>query len=305
MIGEAIAALERAGYKARAVPIEHMEELKRELDRHYREGRLSEQIYRMFGHAFRFEVPAELPDAKSVFIVSARSPRVIFHVHWQGRKVPLHLPPTYAEYGFMRSRTLEALNDSLRQAGYTAVNARLPEKAIAVRSGLAIYGRNNITYIPGFGSTHRLAAFYSNAACESDSWGEPRLMERCETCRACTNSCPTGAIHGDWVLIRAERCLCHLNEGPEEFPSWVDPAWHDSVVGCFHCQQVCPENAAVLNNVVEGPEFSESETAAILKAKSASDVSPEVLAKLKSLGLDVYMHAIARNMRVLLERDTV
>lgn len=305
LISQAIATLEQAGYRVRAVPIEHMDELRVDLERHYREGRISEEIHRMLGRCFRFESPADLPDARSVFIIAAASPRVMFHVHWQGRRVPIHLPSTYSEIGSMAGQKLEALREALKPFGYTAVGARLPEKSIAVRSGLASYGRNNITYIPGLGSLHRLDAFCSNAPCESDSWGEPRLMERCETCKACRDACPTGAIHGDWMVIRAERCLCHLNEGGDEFPSWVDPSWHDSIVGCFHCQRVCPENAAVLDKISEGPDFSEDEVSAILSAKRADDVSPDLYEKLKPLGLHVYMHAIARNMRVLLERVTV
>lgn len=305
MISQAIATLEQIGYRARAVPIEHMDELRIELDHHYREGRISEEIRSMLGHCFRFEPPTDLPSARSVVIVAVASPRVVFYAHWQGRRVPIHLPSTYSEVGSMPGQKLEALNEALRPSGYRAVRARLPEKSIAVRSGLASYGRNNITYIPGLGSLHQLDAFYSNAQCESDSWSEPRLMDRCETCNACRNSCPTGAIHGDSMMIRAERCLCHLNEGGSEFPSWVDRSWHDSIVGCFHCQQVCPENAAVLHKVSEGPDFSEDEVSAILGAKCADDVSPDLYEKLKSLGLHFFMHAISRNMRVLLEREVM
>lgn len=302
LTNEAIQALERMGWRARAVPIERVDDLRRGLEHHHREGRISDGSYREFCRWFKFEPPSDLPDARSVLVVSTPCPRVVFHVHWRGRRVPMHLPPTYSEIDSSERQKLELLNSVLRPAGYAAVGARLPAKALAVHSGLASYGRNNITYVPDFGSFHHLDAFYSNAPCESDPWGEPRLMDRCETCNACKNSCPTQAIHDDWMIIRAERCLCNLNERGGEFPDWVDPSWHDSIIGCFHCQQVCPENSAMLGRVAEGPDFSQDEVAAILRAKSVDDVSPAILEKLRSLGLHFFMHAIARNMRVLLEQ---
>jgi len=40
----------------------------------------------------------------------------------------------------------------------------VPIDRLAVRGGLATYGRNNVTYVPGMGSFHRLSAFYSGPA---------------------------------------------------------------------------------------------------------------------------------------------
>ena len=302
MVEQVSAALEREGYKSRCVSVAHVEDLRKELEGHYEEGRMSDEIHEMLLRYLRFGIPNELPDAKSIFVVSAQSPRTVFYVNWRGRRLPVQVPPTYADQDAMIRRSLEIIRETLKPAGYTAVNARLPVKALAVHSGLARYGKNNITYVEGWGSYQRLAVFFSDVLCEADNWPELRMMERCNSCNACEQACPTGAIHGDWVIIRAERCLCHLNEGPREFPDWVDPAWHDSIIGCLHCQKVCPENASVLHKVVEGPEFTSEETAEILKARSADDISPATLEKLRTMGLHYYTHAIARNLRVLVEQ---
>ena len=128
----------------------------------------------------------------------------------------------------------------------------MPEKLLAVRSGLARYGKNNITYVPGMGSLHRLAVFVSDLPCVEDNWGEVKTLKTCDGCTACMDACPTGAIVSDRFLIHAERCITFHNERIEEFPEWLDSSWHNCLVGCLRCQWVCPENRDVRQWVEDG-----------------------------------------------------
>jgi epoxyqueuosine reductase len=150
----------------------------------------------------------------------------------------------------------------LNPQGYQVAPAMLPEKLLVVRSGLGAYGRNNISYVPGLGGFHQPIALYSDAPCPADHWHDLQMLERCRSCVACQHGCPTGAITAERFLLRAERCLTFHNERSTDvpFPLWIDPAWHNCLVGCLHCQQICPENRTVWPWVVEGACFTEEET---------------------------------------------
>ncbi|MEE9378294.1 MAG: hypothetical protein V3V33_09695 [Candidatus Lokiarchaeia archaeon] len=79
------------------------------------------------------------------------------------------IPPTYL-YGLkVINEMIEFLTEILKPGEYNVAYARLPQKTLAVRSGLAEYGRNNITYIPGMGSFHRLTTLYSDFPTEEDN----------------------------------------------------------------------------------------------------------------------------------------
>ena len=119
------------------------------------------------------------------------------------------------------------LAEVLESGGYRAAKAVLPKKLLAVRSGLAAYGKNNITYVPGMGSFHGLVAVFSDLPAPEGTWRDAEMMEACHKCAACRRHCPTGAIDADRFLLRAERCLTFHNEKPVDvpFPGWIDAAW--------------------------------------------------------------------------------
>jgi epoxyqueuosine reductase len=129
------------------------------------------------------------------------------------------------------------------------------------------------------------------------------MMERCETCRACLHGCPTGAISAERFLLHAERCITFCNEksGGEPFPDWLDPSWHNCMVGCLHCQAVCPENRE-LAAWLEGAEFSAEETALLLEGLPLDQFPVGVVEKLEQWDLVELLDILPRNMRVLLER---
>lgn len=154
--------------------------------------------------------------------------------------------------------------------------------------------------MPGMGSFHRLTAFYSDFLVEEDNWQELRIMDMCKECSACVRKCPTGAIPTDRFLLRVERCLTYHNEQPGDisFPDWIDPTWHNCLVGCLHCQKVCPANKKVINWTEPGPAFSEEETKLILSGKNIDQLSEETKKKIEEHDLLDYFEVIPRNLGV-------
>ena len=196
----------------------------------------------------------------------------------------------------------DLLAGTLASKGYYVSRMKLPLKLLAVRSGLGLYGRNNIRYVPGMGSFLQLVGVYSDLPCKKDSWREAQMMERCQQCNACHLKCPTGAIPSDRFLLRADRCIVFHNEraGNIPFPTWMNPSWHNCVVGCMHCQKVCPENKDFVQWIEGKAEFSEEETALILEGVSLDQLPTTTVRKLERLDLIEYLDNLPRNLGVLL-----
>jgi epoxyqueuosine reductase len=297
--------LAQRGYVGRVVSIRHLDDLREGIAAFYRDGAFDAEFYQERLAWFDFTPPAALPEARSLIVAAVKQPQVRVTFTWQGRPVSAIVPPTYL-HGQEADRQLQdCLVEALAPWGYRAVPAALPEKLLAVRSGLAAYGRNNITYVAGLGSFHRPAAFYSDLPCDEDApWQPVRMLERCTDCRACLRRCPTGAIVEERFLLHAERCIVYHNEKPGAvpFPDWLKPAWHNCLVGCMHCQAICPENKAVVGWVEDGPAFSAEETA-LLMAGTPPDQLPAALAhKLREGDLLDMLDILPRNMKALFER---
>jgi epoxyqueuosine reductase len=290
--------LEEKGYRGTVLPIEHVAQLKHEL-----EGRLSRKeidpaFYQKRLSHFRFDVAESLPRARSIIIAAAPQPQRKVTFHSNGQTYSTIIPPTY--YADTDNQIEEMLRDILGSNGYQLYPAALPEKLLAVCSGMARYGKNNIAYVKGLGSFASPRAFLSDMPTGSSDWLEPRVMEDCDKCKACLKACPTGAIVAGRFLVHAERCLTFFNEEREEFPEWIDPAWHNSLVGCMRCQLVCPVNKPFVNWVEDGEEFDEAETELILNGVPVDRLPPATVQKLNSCYMMEYLNLLPRNLRALM-----
>jgi len=106
----------------------------------------------------------------------------------------------------------------------------------------------------------------------------------------------------DRFLIHADHCLTYLNENKGDFPSWVTERSHNALVGCMHCQIVCPQNKNFLQLKEQTVNFSEEETSIILQ-KTPREHLPKTLAeKLVRLDIDEYYNLLPRNLSVLLNK---
>jgi epoxyqueuosine reductase len=186
----------------RIVSAEHRDDLKREIEAAYAFGLLSDFIFRSYTRIFDCPLPDDCSGARSLIVGALPHPQSSVAFTSRGLRFTVLVPPSYIRYWELTRNAEALLNERLAPQGHWARFARVPQKALAVRSGLARYGRNNITYVPGLGSFHMLVSYYSSLPCEQDEWGEPRLLERCESCTACRRACPTGAIPEDRFTVR-------------------------------------------------------------------------------------------------------
>ena len=95
--------------------------------------------------------------------------------------------------------------------------------------------------------------------------------------------------------------MSYFNESPGEFPDWLPLSVHHTLYDCLKCQLSCPMNKKYVNNVLEFIQFSEDETNMLLSGSPFETFSPELKHKSEILGLDEWIDAIPRNLRVLFE----
>jgi len=131
------------------------------------------------------------------------------------------------------------------------------------------------------------------------------MMETCENCSACLNNCPAGAISSERFLLHAERCITYHNEKPVNipFPQWINPSWHHCLVGCMHCQSVCPENKDLMQWIEQGAEFTEEETALLLKGAPLDQLPTKTAKKIEEFNVTEYLEVLSRNLNVLLNKS--
>lgn len=306
---ELLDEMARAGYRGRIVSSRRARDLEEAVEAQKRAGLLDKDLCERYLCEFDFSPPNGLREARSLIIAAIPQPQIRFVFNLDGRRMPAIVPPTYLRPEDAERRLKEVVTAFLGPKGYSVVPAALPKKLLAVRSGLARYGRNNIAYVPGMGSFHRLTALYSDLPCDEDDWHEPRMLERCEKCPVCASQCPTGAISPDRFLLYARKCIVFHNEQPHgvPFPDWVEPAWHNCLVGCMLCQRACPENRDVIGWLEEPVEFSDEETRILLNMvprevhKRPESLPPALLKKLEDTGLFREIDIIPRNLLALFE----
>jgi len=251
-------------------------------------------------------IPQEFSkEHRSVFIVLIPSPKVVLEFNFAGKLIPVEVPAHYSYWDRNNNRVQQYINEYLAPLGYSAAKAvTLPHKLLAVHSGLAMYGRNNICYNDEFGSYMQIMSYISDFPCDESAWRPARRMESCDSCQACVGACPTGAIAPNIQLINSDKCLTGFNELPDELPDWIGKDAHNSLIGCSKCQDCCPANVINANNVKNGAVFTEEETTELLNRKSGEPYSGSLSAKIEAAGiLQEYTNenVLPRNLSVMLE----
>lgn len=290
--------LQKNGLMVRITSIERVNELEREIARLREQSLLEEGFCNENLRWLDYDYKAAMPGAQSVIVVSKRQYTTFLNFKYKGKSYRVSEPPTYV-YSNLRAEVEKILSGVLSPCGFHIKKASLPHKLLAVRTGLGMYGRNNICYIDGMGSFHRIFTFYSDMPAMTDDWQEVKVMPECGSCRACIKACPAKCIDGGRFLIHADRCITRYNEAEGEFPEWLKDSWHNSVVGCMRCQAACPRNRDFMDKADGEVDFTPEETEAILESVPEDLLPDSLKQKLAALDLIEYYGILGRNLAAL------
>lgn len=117
---------------------------------------------------------------------------------------------------------------------------------------------------------------------------------------ACIEACPTRSISATRSVIDASRCLTHFNEREDSFPPWIEPHWHNAIIGCMRCQLICPQNESYVDKVEHEVTFDAAETSMLLEGKALSELPDPLREKLNQLSLVDWYSVLSRNLSSLL-----
>jgi len=227
------------------------------------DGRHGEMAYlaREDSVARRADLVTTMPEVQSVILVA--------HEYFEADPPGLPEDPARAvvaryargeDYHLVVKRKLEELltwmdgriEGGVRGRPYVDTGPIL-ERELARRAGLGWFGKNTMLINPIRGSYFFLGLLLVDVPLESD---QPFTEDRCGTCRACLDACPTGALLGRDAsgapVMDARLCISYLTielRGP--IPVALRRPLGNRVFGCDICQEACPWNQSFARPATE------------------------------------------------------
>lgn len=288
------------GERHRVISISVLEELEKEIREFVSVSRINNFQKWIVNDLYCFTLPEVDFTIESILLIAVPHP-FYSEVTFQYNQKRYHCISLVSSE-FERTRNTVKRELTKRKFNYLEAES-LPLKRLSVQSGLSLYGRNNITYIPEFGSNFSYMAFYSDLPPTVSNLSPVQVSTSCEKCQACIRVCPTGAIQKDSFLIDNEKCLSYLNESGDPFPDWVPVTAHHTVYDCIKCQKYCPMNVKHRNYKGRGIDFTEEETNILLAGASFNDYPQRLKEKSIYLGMDQWPAGIAKNLKILINRE--
>ena len=174
---------------------------------------------------------------------------IVVCVHYYGK---YRLPPGLSDYigrSYLADRRCKKSPENdlparfsrgLKELGLRIKRGGVPDRAAAVRAGVARIGRNGFAYADRYGSWVNIETWRVDAALRPD---RPAGGSPCpDDCQLCREACPSGAVV-EPCGIRMDRCIAWLTyEAPFPIEDELWSAMGPWIYGCDICQEICPLN---------------------------------------------------------------
>lgn len=282
----------------RIIEIDRISDIKEEVHNHQSEHLQLDNYNYYADTSYDFSI-LDNSSVKSIFITATPSPFYILRIEGS---IDLRIPPIYGNRSKIVNESKRITESLFTQFGYHTYSVYLPKKLIAVHCGLASYGNNGITYIKDFGSYFRLTMFASDYECSDKSvWNDISLMKSCQKCGKCIQICPVAALEKGSAWVNTNKCITRYNEQPGDFPEWIQGNYHNSLVGCSKCQEICPQNYKKSKEIVIS--VSNEMINQIMDVNSYDELNQNTRELLNELSIERYFQVLKRNIKMLIEKE--
>jgi len=288
--------LNNSHIRAVLVPVSRLADIKNEIIKFREKEELNDFQKYIVYERYILDLPALSFKPESILVAAAKYKFIYVKFIWQGKTATdiFRLPENENE-----------IPDIIRNHGFLSSEEIfwLPQKRIAVQSGLAEYGRNNIVYVPDWGSFFGIYTYITDIPLsENHVWRDAVCMDICNSCGSCIRDCPTGAISKDRFLIDNEICIPRIVEMEQPLPEGVPSNAIHSLNGCLRCQLECVPNKMILESIKDEIIFDEYETNLMLEGVLRENLPHETQEKLNSFNMrDWNYKGIPRNLKIMLD----